>query len=508
VLDYTLSGVIEKKWGSYVIDHDFAFTDRYGVIERFTLDLDLDPVWQPRGALATHFESSNMPPGLGYVVTSTLDYSGSGRPAAVFVGPPFGLRLLLCAAAVAAIVILFLRFLRFERQQGRYDRPDMPAEPDRAWFEAHLLGLRPEVVGAVWDQTVSGPEVSALLARLVAEGRLASRVEEVAGNWKKDILHLELLVDRDSFTSYERKLIDKLFFDDRTETSTREVRKHYKSRGFSPAAAISSKLTRRTKQVAGFGKQEPAPSKRPGLMLLGVVLVLVALEAITRGRLVGPLALTIAVVAFVPTIVGHIGANWRRRKADELQAPTLLMLIALGFILAGLLGPVFAGQLVFPMAVKLSWVGMAALALFAVTIANSFFNNARTCDGKEAVRTRKRLAAIRRYFQAELEKPDPNLEDDWFPYLLAFGLGKDVDKWSVAHAGTGFSTSHTGGFSGSSSGSGWTGGGGQFGGAGASAGWAAAATGLAAGVASPSSSGGGGGGGGGGSSGGGGGGGW
>jgi hypothetical protein len=161
-----------------------------------------------------------MPPGLGYVVTSTLDYSGSGRPAAVFVGPPFGLRLLLCAAAVAAIVILFLRFLRFERQQGRYDRPDMPAEPDRAWFEAHLLGLRPEVVGAVWDQTVSGPEVSALLARLVAEGRLASRVEEVAGNWKKDILHLELLVDRDSFTSYERKLIDKLFFDDRTETST------------------------------------------------------------------------------------------------------------------------------------------------------------------------------------------------------------------------------------------------------------------------------------------------
>lgn len=211
----------------------------------------------------------------------------------------------------------------------------------------------------------------------------------------------------------------------------------------------------------------------------------------------------------VPAVVGFIGVFWRRRKADQLLAPTLLFLIPLGFILAGLLSPVLLGQLVFPISVKLSWAGMAALLLFGVAVANSFFNNARTRDSEEAVRQRKRLAAIRRYFQAELEKPQPNLEDDWFPYLLGFGLANDVDKWSVAHAGdASFSTSRTGSFSGGSTGSGWTGGGGRFGGAGATAGWAAAATGIAAGVASPSSSGGGGGGGGGGSSGGGGGGGW
>ena len=509
VLDYTLSGVIEKTWRGYVLDHDFAFPDRYGPIERFTLDLELDPAWRPKEELATHFEDGNLPPGLGYVVTAKLDYTGSGRPGSVFFAPPFLLRLPLIGVALAAIVVLFLRLQGFERQQGRFEPPDMPQDPSRTWLEEHLLGLRPEEVGALWDRVVAAPEVSAVLARLVAEGKLASRVEKVSGNWKKDILHLELLVDRETFESYERKLIDKLFFDDRTETSTEAVREHYKSKGFSPAAAINSKLTRRLDRIPGFGKKEAAPSKGRGLALLGAVVVLVTLEALTRGALVGPLAATLALATLVPAIVGYIGAHWRRRRSDRLLTPTLLFLIPLGFILAGLYFPVLFGQLIVPIQVKLSWLGMGALLVLGVAVANSFFNTARTRDSKDAIRQRKRLAAIRRYFQAELKKPDPNLEDGWFPYLLAFGLAGDVDKWAVAYPqASGLSTSRPGSFSGSSSGGGWSGGGGSFGGAGASAGWAAAATGLAAGVAAPSSSGGGGGGGGGGSSGGGGGGGW
>ena len=512
VLDYTFTGVVEKKWGTYVLDHNFVFEDRAGTIKRFTLDLEIDPVWRQSEGLKTHQELANMPPYSGHVVSTQLEYTGSGRPSAVFVPPPFGLRVSLIGLGLAAIVVLLLRFQRSEREQGRFDPPDVPEHPSRSWLEEHLLKMRPEVAGALWDRTIDGPEVSALLARLVGEGKLASRVEKVAGNWKKDVLHLELLVDRESFGDYERKLIEKLFFGGRTETSTEVVRKHYKSRGFSPTSEISAKLRRRTKRIPGFKKDVPGPPVKQGLMLFGVVLVLILIEFVTRGIGAGSLAATMAMATFVPSVFGYIGVFWRRNKAEKLLRPTGMIVVALGFILAGLWTPVLVGSLLFPIPLKMSWVGMAALLVFGVTVANSFFNNARTRDSREAVTVRKRLAGIRRYFKSELEKQSPDLEDDWFPYLLAFGLAKDVDKWSVANSRhVDFSTSRTRGFSGGSSGSGWSGGGGAFGGAGASAGWAAAATGLAAGVASPGSSGGGssgGGGGGGGSSGGGGGGGW
>ena len=136
------------------------------------------------------------------------------------------------------------------------------------------------------------------------------------------------------------------------------------------------------------------------------------------------------------------------------------------------------------------------------------------------MRHRRRFLAARNYFQRELRKPSPRLDDAWLPYLLAFGLGPDMDRWFKVNGNvaTGSSSADfSGGSTGHTSGQGssaWTGGGGAFSGAGASGSWVSAVGTLAAGVSAPSSggssSGGGssGGGGGGGSSGGGGGGGW
>ncbi|MGQ0560873.1 MAG: hypothetical protein ACT443_03250 [Gemmatimonadota bacterium] len=39
---------------------------------------------------------------------------------------------------------------------------------------------------------------------------------------------------------------------------------------------------------------------------------------------------------------------------------------------------------------------------------------------------RRTLAAARAYFVEQLDQKRPALEDAWFPYLLAFGLGKDM----------------------------------------------------------------------------------
>ena len=53
---YVLSGILLKEDDQYRLDHDFAFPDRAGPIERFALRLTLDPAWQPhvRGASALH----------------------------------------------------------------------------------------------------------------------------------------------------------------------------------------------------------------------------------------------------------------------------------------------------------------------------------------------------------------------------------------------------------------------------------------------------------------------
>lgn len=221
----------------------------------------------------------------------------------------------------------------------------------------------------------------------------------------------------------------------------------------------------------------------------------------------------LAVTAPVPLVVGSVFVSVYRRSTHRLD------LISFGFLLPALV----LVAILFLATVAEEWLGFAipdffpssfgvvALAAFAVWVASAWFHLAGTRDAPEAVRLRRQLAEIRRRFAAELGRPNPGLADAWLPYLLAFGLDRQVDRWfssfggHVTHHGSTGTTAWT---SGSGSSPQWTGGGGAFGGAGASASWAAAAAGLAAGVARPSSGSSGSSGGGGSFSGGGGGGGW
>ena len=152
--------------------------------------------------------------------------------------------------------------------------------------------------------------------------------------------------------------------------------------------------------------------------------------------------------------------------------------------------------------------------LFALGLTRSHANILATRESAESLARRRELAAARDHFAAELAKEQPQLDDRWFPYLLAFGLAPKMERWfrrfgTLAERRGSTYTSMAGGggsFSGSGGSNGWSGGGGAFGGGGASATWAMAATAMSSGVSAPSSSGGGSSGGG--SSGGGGGGGW
>jgi hypothetical protein len=481
--------------------------------------LALDPVWRPLAEVPGHLERQNLPPGQSVLVKADLAYQGAAEDQLVGIplATPIPLRAALFAAALLAMIVLFLAFRRSEGALGRFTPPAVPSDWDEAWLHDNVFLYRPEEVGALWDRTIGAPEVAAVLARLVGEGKLASEVENrrLFGLFSQDVLHLTLKRDRDAFEGYERRLIDKLFFGNRTETDTEAVRKHYVSSGFDPASTIRGDLEKRLLTHAELkGASRPGGGRRT-LGLLLAALCLFGLDGLFHG----PQGLVLAAIVLFGVAwlygAGLIGAFAWRKRTESLDAAALTFLLpGLGILGLCLLATFFGDWFPVRFMARPGLFGDLALALLPIAAWSSLLNNARSRETGPAIHRRQILAAARRMFQRELKERQPRLHDEWLPYLLAFGLFHEVDRWFHAFGAArasvgGLSTTTSSSFSGSG-GSSWTGGGGSFGGAGSSASWAAAATGLAAGVSAPSSSSGGGssGGGGGGSSGGGGGGGW
>jgi len=221
----------------------------------------------------------------------------------------------------------------------------------------------------------------------------------------------------------------------------------------------------------------------------------------------GPAALVLGAVLIGAWIPAGSGARLLRDRVAGFGGPAIAIVVGQAVAFGAL-----AIYALLPIAVTAAFVAGLVLHLgLTRTMATSM----QTRESAERIARRRELARARAWFTAELGRERPDLDDAWVPYVLAFGLAGEMDRWFRAFGGasavaTGMSQGGAwSGASGSGGGSGWTGGGGAFGGAGATATWASAATAMSAGVAAASSSsGGGGGGGGGGSSGGGGGGGW
>lgn len=510
VLVYTLSNILVPQGGDrYLLAHDFAFTDRAGPIERFTLDLDIHPTWQPESGFAAR--SGPLPPGTGHIVRIPVRYAGVGQPAGVASGAGRALRFGLAAALLSVVYAFAVRLFRHEATLGRFAPLPPQATIDADWIAEHVLALPPEVVGAAYDDTTGAAEVAAVIARMVAEKKIQSRVrQQKFWIFTSNVLELTLLADRDTLEGYERSLVDALFFSGKT-TSTEKIAQHYRKAGFDPASLIREPLARQVRLLRGLGSKHRGPSLKPLLVsALGAIAALVFAGIRRHSELVLIPIGIFGGIAWTLVAAGNAYA-WRR----DVTMP--------GWSSLRFLIPLLAGVGVLAAVIlernRLSVPGAVALAFLGVTFIAIVVRAGYSADTAAGIALRKKLAAARRTFARELRREDPQLQDAWFPYLIALGLGKDVDRWFHAFGGErkastgGVSTGgvSTGGFGGASHGSGrgWTGGGGTFGGGGASGTWAAAAGALASGVSRPSSSSsGGGGGGGGGSSSGGGGGGW
>jgi uncharacterized membrane protein YgcG len=387
--------------------------------------------------------------------------------------------LIVTAAMIVIFALIAFGFMVRERKLGRFAVID-PAIIDSSWIEKNIVEYPAEVVGAAWDGRVGTPEVVALIARMTAEGKLESEVAV------KDSMILRLKVDRHNLDGYERALVDGLFFNNATVTSTKEVRQHYKNEGFNPAEVIRPELNKQVKRILPSGKARGG--FLPGIALFVAGLAFLVTTAISDSvYIVGLVAGTFAVV--ILSTLGRIpGWLFRARMDWGMQAAALLMIpaFAISFVAAAFLW--FAAGIL-----GLPWTASAAIALWALCVSYSSINSMKSQQNADAIAFRKRLAAARRFFMKELEAPQPDLRDSWYPWILAFGLGKQVDHWSSRNAPTttnsftsSNSTTHTSP-SGSTTPTGFTGGGGLSGGAGATGSWAAAAAGMAVGVSAPGS---------------------
>lgn len=494
VLDVTYANALQANDGAFRLAHDFGLPSRAGIVQRFALGLDFDPVWNTLPVIETR---TDLQPGDSVTIVRDLKYGAEGWPAGILRPLPVWVPLLAVALLFGGATLLIRSFRNEERETGRL----APIVPQ---FDPELLKLKAEVAGAAWDTNIGAPEVAATLARMTQEKKITTRIDD-------DVLHLTLNVDRDSLLGYEHLLVEKLFFDGRKTTDTDAIKEHYKSTGFNPAQLIRHEIEEELAQIPGWTGKVPRFRWWVHALELPAAAFVLLVCGFFGGEAGFPLALGSLFFGTFIGIAAAITAWFKSRAVTDLTGafvgPAILlglpMVAFLAFAIAATTQPGIAAPVLFGLVVwLLAWLHLV-------------LNLLKIRHPRTIIAYRKRIAGARKYFTEQLQLPQPALHDEWLPYLLAFGLGTNVDRWFRSfggHVNTASSSWSSSGSSSSSSSSSaassWTGGGGAFGGAGATGSFAVAAGAMAAGVASPSSSSGGGGGGGGSSSGGGGGGGW
>jgi uncharacterized membrane protein YgcG len=484
---YTLSGVLRGRDNHFKLAHDFAFPDRQGDIKHFTLHFTLDPLWSGLDSPLT-LNQDNLQPGSGVIVRGELQYHGTAAPTSVIVpiSPWVGYAML--ALLAAGLGVLLFRFLALERKVGRIGNLTPLEEIDEAWLERTVFSLPPEVIGAAWDGKVGAAEIAAILAKLEHEKKIKTGIQPRF--LRKPIMTMQLLVNRSTITDYPGKVINKLFFNSRVNTDTNAIKEFYKDKGLDLAAIIEKPIEQRLNNLPKWTEKTKPVDWKVDLIVMPTAFALLVLTGVWGGDNDGALASTEALFGVCSLALATIAARFNCRAIDNLP-------LRFAFVSA------FALPLVIPTIHYLFGAptylfrapALIAAVVWNLAILNLILNALRIDEEPEKIAIRKKLLSARTYFMKQLRSPAPHLSDDWFPYILAFGLGANVDSWfrshgkSVTSINTESHTSSSGSFSGSSSsGTSWTGGGGSFGGAGASGSWAAAAAAVGAGVSASSSS--------------------
>ena len=439
VIAYRLYDVVFVDGDGYRLDHDFAFAERPGVIQRYSLGLDFDPVWRPAPGLTFPLERTNLPPGETVTLNAPLEWAGQGRPrhlgregpraattttftltAPATPDPTVSSVEKLAALALFVVLtgLLTYWFVRREEASGAYG--PWP-QVTMAWLEEHIFRHRAEVIGAAWDGDTGHAEAAALIAILAAEGK----VENIPGTPPR----LKLLVPRDGLVEYERAFVERLFVKG-DEIDPVTLRRHYAATGFDPAGAIRAPLEKAAKRLvgtrssaaAGFGFVGALVIVLLGLPLAGILLLGGdPMQMYRADRMFTPsvgdpmLPFVAGGLAFTPSII-LVGLYRSKRKGKLLGALIPVPLILLAVWLTDYLKDLTALEVFLPLTLLL--LAMEFLA-------------ARSVGSAEDQENLRALLAAREFFKRRLGQPEADVDERWVPYLLAFGLGGELDRWSV-----------------------------------------------------------------------------
>jgi uncharacterized membrane protein YgcG len=519
---YSYKNIIKVRNGELELNHNFLFPDRMGRVEKFILDFRMDTGWgDSRGSTEIYKELKNLQPGESYYVRSFL----SGRNAGPYIQSYRPLYFELDPRLVVAFLFLiyFGAIFSFhkevmlrERERGRFEPLPSSAEITEEWLDDNVFKYPAEMVAATWDEAVDTTEIAVVMAQMEMNGKLKTQKNESKGLLKKifneDVYQITMLIPREDFSSTEKIIVDRIFVDGKDDITTEEIEKYYREKRetVSITGDLSTALEAKRSNFPELEKIELKPTSILRSMgLISVTVFCILASIVDRGNIPQQLIQFIYLAVF-SGISLSFGFAARLQTEHSLKRYKRLKFIAfmpwIFFLTLQFAFNLYAGF----------WILLAG-TFFALAAASSLFNQAKSRATKKRMGVRIKLAAARKHFRNELAKAAPELNDEWIPYIIGLGLGKELEKWHQYH-GVAEKLSHrhgdyshhphhmnTGSNFGSS-GSSWSGGGGGFSGAGASGSWIAASNAVASSVISSTSSGSSGGGGGG--SGGGGGGGW
>ena len=301
-----------------------------------TLDLALDPSWKADPPLPGHWEAGPLPPGRGFVVTSSLRSTRPVAPSAVRTVPILGDRRLALLLIGLAVLVFGVHYWLHDRARGRFAPLPPVSEVDHAWLKANVFDLLPEEVGTAIDDDVGSPEVSAVLARLVADKKLKSETTSAAGG--KATLRLTRLAAGRSLSGYEKALVDGLFFGEESVTPD-DVRAHYKSSGFNPSKLIEKDLRAKLAAKGAFSDTIKPPSRWRSLLFLFAA---VAFGAATIRHHVPTDAPALFAFLFSSAFCALIGLMLAKRSAESFRpvGPALffgVVILLIPWTIAGVL---------------------------------------------------------------------------------------------------------------------------------------------------------------------------
>ncbi|HKR98440.1 MAG TPA: DUF2207 domain-containing protein, partial [Candidatus Dormibacteraeota bacterium] len=428
-IDYTLSGILQDQGdGTYVLNHDFAFPKRDGKIEKFSLQLDFDPAWRDVSQVVLTYKA--LVPGESVIVRRTMRYAGAGTPLSHPAPLSNTAGGLIAAATLAALAFVFFLWYQSEQQIGRFE-PLLPTtQINDAWLQEHVLALKPEVAGAAWDDSVGAPEVAAVLARMAQEKKIATSAEG-------RVLRMSLLVERESLQGYEKELIRKLFVNNSTETDTDRVKAHYEGRGFNPGDLVEKGLQPELERLPGWGQKDKRFQTGRTLLLFLAALALMVIAAVMSENSRPFVFVWIFFSVFLMTFGSVVAVMNSKGIGPIFWRVFAVALFCVPVTLGAVLTALHAGDWDVPAITPI------ALGVLAVACWNALLEALRSSASAEKIAFRRRIASARQYFIEQLRSPQPNLRDEWFPYLLGFGLGSNVDSWFRAHGAPSSSSSST-----------------------------------------------------------------